>query len=362
MNKIYLKMNKQVLYSYLLSLLQARLTKLVTYKHVKQALKRNRIHDTLSDIEGTILGEYLVQCITPESKLNEAEECLWKYLKDEIDMLYSIKLKDLHLITTSYITKYDVKNIIQVIRSLITNTKVQQLVPIGALAKNGMLELLRSIENVDNMVDVLRKAGLTIFANIISDNRYIIESKDYKSLGVLEAKLTKEYLRQFYRNVKKIKRGGSALRRAVLIISDVYNIIHVLRSVALDIDRNVAEEVLVENTYKVSLALLKDALSQETIDRVIQILSLAPYHELAEKIGNALSMGMPEALIDVLTMDWMIKEVHLNLLSHPLSVQIVLDYLLSKEKEIALMRLVYWCIWNNIPRDIVERLLSILGD
>ena len=361
MNKAYLKMNKQVLYSYLLSLLQARLTKLVTYKHIKQALKRNRMHDTLSDIEGTILGEYLIQCITPESGLNEAEECLWKYLKDEIDMLYGIKLKDLYLITTSYITKYDVKNIIQVIRSLISNTRVQQLIPIGILAKSGMLELLCPIENVDDVIDVLRKANLTMFANIVSDNRHIIESKDYKALGMLEAKLTKEYLRQLYRNIRKIKRGGSTLRRAVLIISDVYNIIHVLRSVALGIDRNVAEEVLVEDTYKISLAVLKDALSQDTIDRSIQILNLTHYHELAEKIGNALSTGMPEALIDVLAIDWMVKEIHLNLLSHPLSVQVVLDYLLSKEKEVALMRLVYWCIWNNIPRGVVEKLLSILG-
>ncbi len=362
MTRQHLKMNKYVLYSYLLSLLQARMARVVTYKQFMQTLRRNRIYDTLSDIEGSILGEYLSQRLTPETNLYEAEALLWGHLESEINLLSTIGLKDLNAFVNSYITKYDVKNIVYTVRGLVFNTKPSQLIPLGTLRKQDLIEKLNKIENVDDLIDLLRKASLHAYARIIYNRKESIQAKDYKVLGIIEAELYRKYLLDLFTITKKIKKGGHFLRRAVQILIDVYNIVYVLRSVMLGLDRRIAEQILIEDTLKIPLSILKEALSQESIDRVIQLISSTPYHSLAEKLNNALSSNLPESFIEVIVLDWVVKEIHLNLLSTPLSIQVVFDYLLHKEREISLMRLVYWCIWNNIPREMLEKYIAILGD
>lgn len=362
MTRQHLKMNKYALYSYLLSLLQARMARIVTHKQLMQALKRNRIYDTLSDIEGSILGEYLSQKLSPETDLYGAETLLWSHLESEIDLLFTIGLKDLNVFVNSYIIKYDVKNIIHTVRGLVFNTRPSQLIPLGILRRRGLIEKLSEIENVDDLIYLLRKAGLHAYARTIYDRKESIQAKDYKVLGIIEAELYKKYLLDLYATAKKIKRGGGLLRRAVWILIDVYNIVYVLRSVMLGLDKKVAEQILIEDTLKIPLSTLREALSQESIDRAIQLIGLTPYHSLAEKLNNVLSSNLPEPFTEAVVLDWMVKEIHLNLLSTPLSIQVVLDYLLSKEREISLMRLVYWGIWNNIPRETLEKYIAMLGE
>lgn len=343
-------------YAFLLSALEGKLTRSVTKEQLVSMLDKKNIYDALVSISNTGIGEFIRDKISPEITLNEVEQLLFKYLWSEIMFIENVGIKDVNEIVDKYMLKYDLQNIRFILRSLFYEKKISDLIPIGILYRKGLFEEFLSVKSFNEVVYTLRKASLLDYAEIIDDYLEGLNGKDLNSLRIVESRLYKKYYDTLLKTVSKA-RGRTELERAVKKLIDGYNILVVLRGILSRTPKHLITLSLIEPTIYITIETLIEATEQNSITQALQVLMRSPYERILAEINNAISGGASESLIEIILLQEFLKEVHNDLLRSFFSPQLVLDYILNKELEISMLRMILWSIWNNIPKELIEPII-----
>ncbi len=343
-------------YAFLSSALEGKLTRSVSEEQFVSMLNKKNIYDALVSISNTDIGEFMHNKISPETTLDETEQLLFKYLWNEITFIENVGIEEVNEVVDKYILKYDLQNIRFTLRSLFYGKEISSLLPIGILYKRGLLDELSTAKNFKEVVYVLGKASLSDYAGIVDDYLEGLNGKDLNSLRNVESYLYKKYYNVLLKTVSKV-RGRTELKRVVRKLIDGHNILIVLRGILSGTPKHLIILSLIEPTMYIKMETLIEAAEQNSITQALQILAHSPYERILMKISNMLSAGASESLIETILLREFLREVHNDLLRSFFSPQPILDYILTKELEISMLRTVLWSIWNNIPKELIEPML-----
>ncbi len=352
--------HRKTAYAYVSSLVRARSTKIIPLSKYLGLLSKSRIYDIVLELEQYIVGEYLSTKLTPEATIYDLERELWNHLYEEIMGLWNFLPRQAREFMIAYISKYDVLNIKSILRGIVFDKKVATRIPFGIARVKGMLKQFDDVVGVRELVELIYRLGLNDYARIISSFSSRLESKDAEALWLTECLLDRAYVDLIYKITLKHFKRDYLLRKAVGVIADLYSIGVALRGSILGIPKNIVQQAFSERIMNISEQTLLELVEASSPDKVSQILSATPYYYLSSLISRALTSGLGDIALEASLLKASYREVHDNLLSNMFSVQSVLDYTLLKENELAILRLIAWIIWNNIPLDMVRKYLEEL--
>ncbi len=340
-------------HAFLFSIIEGKLTKMVSKEQLASMLDKRNIYDALLTITNTDIGEFLRSKVGPESALDEVEQALHQYLWNEMLFLRDSGLREVGEFVNAYIVKYDLLNTIFTIRALFYNRETSKLLSLGLLYENNLLEELFGAKNFKDVIFILGKASLHDFARIVNDYSERLRGKDLSALRIVESELYESYFNNLLR-IASIIGGGLELKRAIQKLIDSYNISIVLRGIVSKTPKALIESSIIEPTIYISRELLLEAAEQNNITQALQILSHSPYERMITRISSMLSASANESLIEVVLLQEFSREIEGDKLSDYYSPLPVLSYIIYKELEVSMLRVILWSIWNNMPRKLVE--------
>ncbi len=352
--------HKKTAYAYVSALVRSRSSKVIPLSKYLSLLGKNKIYDMVLELEQYIIGEYLSTKLTPEATIYDFERELWSHLHDEVMSLWNFLPRQAREFILAYISKYDVLNIKSILRGIVFDKKVVTKVPFGVARIKGMIEQFDNVGGVRELVELVYKLGFNDYARVISSLISRLESKDTEALWLTECLLDRAYVDLVYRSTLKYFKRDYLLRKAVGVIADLYSIGVALRGSILGIPKNIVKQAFSERIMNISEQTLVELVEADSPDKVSQILSATPYYYLSSLVSKALASGLGDIALEASLIKALYKEVHDNLLSNMFSVQSVLDYILLKENELAILRLMAWITWNNIPLDMVRKYIEEL--
>lgn len=343
-------------YAFVSAYLKGAEAKILTSEHVDRMAKVSNIQDVVSSIrevleiiKDTDVGRYLEEALV--KTFDDADRYLWRYFGDCLERLQWLKLvpADIRKVVKAYLVKYDVINIKATLQGMATGKKAN-LIPMGVLHTQGLLDELSGAENVDDVIGILMACKLGAYADILRG--YSVE--ETKSKFLIEARLDGEY----YKNLLNVPKGipdGTLLAKAFSISIDMTNLSLINRAIIEGMGSE-AGEFIVSGGYMISDKVARDLLSRKLAD-MPSALGIAQYREIAEEVvagyGRTRSITAVEEIIDKHKFR-LLKEILSPRVLTPL---VIAWYLIVKEVEIRNLRLILKATFDGIPVEEVREYL-----
>ncbi|MFC1951019.1 V-type ATPase subunit [Chloroflexota bacterium] len=345
-------------YAFLAAYLKGEESKLLSAAHVDRIFRTTKVQDALVSVKDTDIGSYFEE-VSPSAldSFDEIDDHLWAYFGKCIDFLRWLRVvpggvRDL---LSVYIRKYDVANVKVALRGMLTGEKAR-MIPVGAIASRGMLESLAAIDEVPDMVRILRDCGLNDYALILDDASDSIEEGGAKARLAAEAALDSLYYDNMLIATKKMSDG----KRFVMLqgmVTDLVNLQMVYRAVIRGIGPEAAG-YLVGDGYEVSRDMAK-AMLELTPAEVSVRLENGKYGEMAAEIANSFDRTRSVTVVDEVIEKHKFTFIREMVSTKLLSPLLVAWYLALKELELRNLRLILKAISDGAALDKIKDYLVL---
>jgi len=337
-------------YGFLASLLKGKEAKSITEYHVKDALKKKSLEEVLESFSGTELGTYFSERSATIKVYDDIENLAYEYLSKDYFFIKTYLPKDSLVFYNIYIEKYDLFNIKQVIRRLVLKSlhKVN-FIPLGKIYESGLLGKLEEASSIDDIINVVRQAGLYDYSVIIEEAqpKLLSEREAYKSRALLEKRLDEEYLSKLMKISLKL-RGREQLLPAIGSLIDLNIVNIVVRSIASKSQKEVGE-LIPETFYVLTKEGVKSLLDVRNFEELSEKLEYTPYSEIGKKIIDIYKTTGDVLLIEKETLDYALSKIKENVSTALHTPAVLLHYFLTKEREIKLTLLFFRLFFQKIP-------------
>jgi V/A-type H+-transporting ATPase subunit C len=336
--------------AFLSAYLKGEESKLLTLGHLDRILKTNKISDTLAAITDTDIGDYLDNI--PASNLQSFEDVdryLWLYLSKCTSNIYWFKMipEKAKKSAQVFSIRYDVSNIKVALRSIVTGKKVQ-MIPIGFIYDKGLISHLSQTEDIDQIIGVLKNAGLERYANILQEDRDLV--KDADSLLPLETRLDKQY----YRDLLQLT-DNKRLTIVYKSLIDLVNLQIIFRSIITGTNKDTGA-FMIDNGNELKITKLQELMTQKVSDTP-NSLEGTSYKSIAQEIINSYDRDKSVAVIDQVIDRYKYQLFREALSNKIFSSLIVPWYLTVKELEVRNLRLLLKASLDNVALDRIKMFL-----
>ena len=335
-------------YAFVSAYLKGAEAKIVTPEHINRISKISNIEDVMSNIrdvleviKDTDIGRYLEEALI--KTFDDSDRYLWRYLGECLERLKWLKLvpADIRRILKAYMVKYDVLNIKAALQGMVAGKKAD-MIPVGVIHSQGLLDELTDTESVDDVIKVLTDGKLGAYASILREYR----EEEARSKFLTEAKLDGEYYQDLL-NMPKSMPDGSLLTKTFSIIIDMANLQLICRAIIEGIGSE-AGEFVISGGYMISGKAARDLISHKLAD-IPGALGGTQYREIAEAIVDSYNRTR-----SITAVEEVIDRHRFRLLREMLSPRILTPlviawYLIVKEVEIRNLRLILKATFDNIP-------------
>ncbi len=256
--------------------------------------------------------------------------------------IYSVSFGDAKTLIGQYLRRWDVWNLINIIRGKSANLPVEvveeTLVPAGEFS----LEDLRSMLSKE-IGEIAKDLEGTIYGDALSKIGTV-------PMNVIEDELWKAY----YKAVLSVKTNDFESRvftHFVRMEIDLRNVKTILR---LKAEGDTAEEVIariIPGGYELTEDEARK-LATMTFEEITKSLEGFWFW----KVTNVQDLGRMEIELDKIWIEAIAKRAG----NYPLSVLPVLQYIVLKKVEVDDLRILGWGKWHNIPNEEIERQMVIL--
>ncbi|MCL0069823.1 V-type ATPase subunit [Dehalococcoidia bacterium] len=337
-------------YAFATAYLKAGEARMVTSEHLEGMLRASNLPEALELIQDTDIGSYLRQQTINE--FDDFDVSLWGYLQGHAEHLDGLRIlpDEMRSMLKKHLVKYDVLNIKAALQGILADRKAR-MIPMGIIGSHGLLHELSNVEDIESLIEILRRCGLERYADVLS----LAETVDVKSRLTLESRLDGAYYQDMLAAAGDL-REGHVLSSALGFVIDLLNLQMVLRSVARGSGHEVMEYTL-SGGCMLSAEVISELLSLKLPD-IPSRLEDTFYHQVGQEVvvnyEKTHSLTAIEEVIDKhrfqLLRDTLVPRVMMSSL-------LISWYLILKEMELRNLRLVAKSILDNISLDGAKNLL-----
>lgn len=329
-------------YAFISSYLKGQEAKLVTSAHIDSLQTAPSIQDALAVVRETDVGRYLEEL--PIRSFEYVDESLWQYLAQRFAYIEWLKLvpKDVLKVLRAYRLKYDVFNIKAALESIAAARRAR-MIPLGSIHSHGMLDELANAGDVDEIIGVLVRCGLSDYIPYLE--RYKTDETP-NARFIVHARLDSEYYRHLLHTVGYSK-DGHVLLQAFGLIADLATLQIASRAIIEGVGPEVAG-LTITGGYEISAELVNELLSLDVSDLPAHLAATrysGVASELAARYEETGSITAVDEVIDRHKFRMLRELLALRLLS-PL---VMAWYIVLKEVEVRNLRLILKAIADGVP-------------
>jgi vacuolar-type H+-ATPase subunit C/Vma6 len=329
-------------YAYVSAYLKAGETNVFASEHLSRMLGISNIHDIQSIIRETEIGNYLEGVSL--NNFDDLDQSLWRYFAHCVKEIESFHFLpgDIKILSTIYVEKYDVANIKAALQTIGSTNNRNQIIPVGIIHDNELLDELSCAENVADISELLSRSQLAHYIPIIEDFE---PDGSAKSRLLLGARLDGEYFRVMLDMASKI-REGETLAQSIGIIIDLTNLQIVARAIIEGIGTEVADYAI-PGGYIITDKTIRDLLAVKIADMPSR-LGDGKYYDIAKELSNSFEKTKRVTIIDDILDTYKFKLLRESLSPTILSPLVMAWYLILKETEIRNLRIIFRAIYDNV--------------
>ncbi|MEK7173179.1 MAG: V-type ATPase subunit, partial [Patescibacteria group bacterium] len=255
------------------------------------------------------------------------ELALNKNLAGSFKKLIKISSEELVLLIKEYVKRKDIEDIKTILRGKFTNTNEELVLNSITAAGTLSLEFLTSLLKKESIEEVL-KANKLIDFSLLEDG--LKELKEKNTLAAIENAMDKYYYSHLIEFSKTLPKQGVLFRNFLRKEVEILNILTMLRLRKTKIEKKIVNNFIIPS----------DTLTDSRTLELAGIEDLELLSEVLEKKGykNAVRNGVEEfkkngSLITLETelYKYLLDQSILLLHQHPLSVDVILGYMLAKD-------------------------------
>jgi len=338
-------------YAYVSAYLKTAETNVFALEHLSRMLGISNIHDMQSIIRETEIGNYLESVSL--NNFDDLDQSLWRYFVHCVKEIESFDFLpgDIKILSTVYVEKYDVANIKAALHAFGSTNKRNQIIPVGIIHDNGLLDELSSAENVAGILELLTRGRLAHYIPIIEDFE---PDGSTKSRLLLGARLDGEYFRVMMDVASKI-REGETLAQSIGMIIDLTNLQIVARAIIEGIGAEVADYTI-PGGYIITDKTIRDLLEVKMADIPSRLVD-GKYYDIAKELANGFEKTKRITIIDDILETYKFKLLRRSLSPTILSPLVMAWYLVLKETEIRNLRIVFRAIYDNVSVEEIKKYL-----
>ena len=221
--------------------------------------------------------------------------------------------------------------------------------PLGKIFESGLLGKLEEATSIDDVVNVVRQAGLYDYSVIIEEAQAKLSSEReaYRARVLLEKKLDEEYLSKLVKISLKLK-GREQLLPAIGSLIDLNLVNIAARSIISKSPKEVVD-LVPEVHYILTRESIKSLLDARNLEELSEKLEHTPYSDIGKKIIDIYKATGDVLLVEKEILDYALSKIKENVSTALHTPAVLLHYFLTKEREIKLILLFFRLFFQKIP-------------
>ena len=279
------------------------------------------------------------------------ELALNKSLAYTFKKLMRISPKELGLIVREYAKRKDIDDLKTIIRGKFTNTPEKKVfdsvTSAGTLSRNFMHELIKK----ESIEQILRNNGIVNFPLLEKGLAYL---KEKNSLAIIENSLDRYYYDNLIEFSKLLPQEGALFRKFLAMESEVLDILTLLRLKKSRIGN--AKDFIITARGSISPKITKMA-ELDDMDALIKVLEDTQYKKAIDKGIEDFKNTGSLVILEIELYKYLLKQSSLLLHQHPLSVDIILGFMLAKDIEIRNLRILIKGKQLGLNEEFIEKQL-----
>ncbi|MBI2523579.1 ATP synthase A1 subunit C [Candidatus Woesearchaeota archaeon] len=261
------------------------------------------------------------------------ELALNKNLAYTFKKLIKISPKELGLVVREYAKRKDIEDIKTIIRGKFTNAPEKEVfnsvTSAGTLSREFQHELIKK----DSIEQVLKNNRIVSFSLLEKGLTYL---KEKNSLALIENSLDRAYFNNLVEFSKLLPQEGALFRRFLVMEVEIMDILTLLRLKKSKIEN--AGEFIITARGLINPKITKMS-ELDDFDALINVLEEIQYKKAIDKGVEDFKNTGSLITLETELYKYLLKQSSLLLHQHPLSVDIILGFMLAKDVEIRNLRI-----------------------
>jgi V/A-type H+-transporting ATPase subunit C len=349
-------------YNFIITKIKAMYDRLLEKDIYLKLIKTRSIDEFITVLSKTAYNQYIRD--VKEANLQLIENIILKSLFDDIMIVIKYSPRDASNFIINFLDRFEIENIKVILRSLYLGIRSREIVryivptPLG-LTLDDYYDIFEKANSIEGFIHLL--SG-TDYSDIIK--KYLVFGKEDAYIFIDSALDKYVYLKLWIMRENLQKRLDRKIAEGVLGLEiDLLNIRTILRGKKLGLSLDDLREFIIPAYYAINEKDLVDMLKYKDIESIFSILNKTLYGYLLRNVLEDYKFRDSISLIDSEMMRLMIKfsrEIIKKYYSYN-HIGWLLSYINLKWIEVKNLRILLYSIVENIPREIIEKVVVFNG-
>ena len=298
--------------------------------------------------------EEISELATEHSGADLLELALNKNLAYSFKKLLRISPDELDSVIMTYAKRKDIEDIKTILRGKFTNTDKKLILNSLTAAGTLKLDFLKSLLEKESIEEVLKNNKIVDFSLLRSGLKDLGENK---SLVAIENALDKYYYNHLMEFSKILPKEGALFRNFLIKEVEILNILTLLRLKKVKFDKNAIMNFIISTGNKSEDKKMKSLAGLDDLGELLRALQRTEYKDSIDKGTEDFKKSNSLIILETELYKYLLNESTLLLHQHPLSVDVILGYMLAKDIETRNLRVIIKGKQLGLSEEFIEKQL-----
>jgi V/A-type H+-transporting ATPase subunit C len=279
------------------------------------------------------------------------ELALNKNLAESFKKLMRISSYELCLLIREYTKRKDIEDIKTILRGKFTNTDEKQvtasITAAGTLSYGFLISLLKK----ESIEEILKNNTLIDFSLL---KNKLMDLKEKNSLVSIESALDKYYYSNLLQFSTILPKEGALFRDFLLKEVEILNVLTLLRLKKAKFSKDIVKDFIILSGNKLKDSKIMDMANVDDFDELSKLLEKTEYKNIIVKGIEEFKKNNSLITLEIGLYKYLLKQSILFTHQHPLSIDIILGYMLAKDIEVRNLKIIVKGKQLGLTEDFIE--------